>query len=83
MTMCNMSIEAGARAGMFAPDAVTFAYLSGLPHAPTGPAWEEALVLWRSLVTDPGAVHDRTVAVDQDLERRQAHAYSTLGGLAL
>jgi 3-isopropylmalate/(R)-2-methylmalate dehydratase large subunit len=64
MTMCNMSIEAGARAGMFAPDEATFAYLSGLPHAPTGRAWEEALVLWRSLVTDPGAVHDRTVTID-------------------
>lgn len=64
MTMCNMSIEAGARAGMFAPDEVTFDYLSGLPHAPVGQAWQEALASWRSLATDPGAVHDRTVTID-------------------
>src|SRR5438477_1538629 len=51
MTVCNMSIEAGARAGMIAPDDTTFAYLQGRPHAPTGAAWEQALDEWRALVT--------------------------------
>lgn len=64
MTMCNMSIEAGARAGLFAPDEVTFGYLHGRPHAPRGAAWEQALEYWRSLPTDPGAVYDRTVRID-------------------
>ncbi|MFD7137167.1 3-isopropylmalate dehydratase large subunit [Streptomyces sp. NPDC059894] len=64
MTMCNMSIEAGARAGMFAPDETTFAYLEGLPHAPSGQAWQDALADWRTLPTDPGAVYDRTVTLD-------------------
>ena len=64
MTVCNMSIEAGARAGMIAPDDVTFAYLEGRPHAPTGPAWESALDDWRSLVTDPEARFDREVRID-------------------
>ncbi|KOV67960.1 3-isopropylmalate dehydratase large subunit [Streptomyces sp. MMG1121] len=64
MTMCNMSIEAGARAGMFAPDEVTFAYLDGLPHAPAGRARQDALAHWRTLPTDPGAGYDRTVTID-------------------
>jgi len=64
MTVCNMSIEAGARAGMIAPDETTFAYLEGRPHAPSGAAWEAALEDWRSLVTDDGAVFDQTVTVD-------------------
>jgi len=64
MTVCNMSIEAGARAGLVAPDETTFAYLAGRPHAPRGAAWEEALGYWRSLPTDPGAVFDREVTVD-------------------
>jgi len=64
MTVCNMSIEGGARAGMVAPDDTTFAYLEGRPHAPTGPAWERALDDWRSLPTDPGAAFDREVVVD-------------------
>jgi 3-isopropylmalate/(R)-2-methylmalate dehydratase large subunit len=65
MTVCNMSIEAGARAGMVAPDDVTFAYLEGRPHAPTGVVgWEAALDDWRSLPTDPGARFDREVRVD-------------------
>ncbi|MGW2475138.1 3-isopropylmalate dehydratase large subunit [Streptomyces sp. NPDC001665] len=64
MTMCNMSIEAGARAGMFAPDDVTLAHLSGLPHAPTGQAWDDAVADWLSLATDPGAEYDRTVVID-------------------
>src|SRR5947199_32474 len=56
MTVCNMSIEAGARAGMIAPDDTTFAYLEGRPHAPKGQAWEQALDAWRALVTDDGDV---------------------------
>ncbi|HLX89846.1 MAG TPA: aconitase family protein, partial [Acidimicrobiales bacterium] len=64
MTVCNMSIEAGARAGMVAPDATTFAYLEGRPHAPSGRAWEEALADWQALTTDEGALFDRTVHID-------------------
>jgi 3-isopropylmalate/(R)-2-methylmalate dehydratase large subunit len=64
MTVCNMSIEAGARAGLVAPDDTTFAWLEGRPHAPAGPAWEEALEDWRSLPTDDGAVFDREVVLD-------------------
>jgi len=64
MTICNMSIEAGARAGMVAPDNTTFAYLEGRPHAPTGRDWEEALDDWRSLPTDEGAAFDREVTID-------------------
>ncbi|MBV8463197.1 MAG: 3-isopropylmalate dehydratase large subunit [Acidimicrobiales bacterium] len=64
MTVCNMSIEAGARAGMVAPDEVTFAYLEGRDHAPKGPAWEAALEAWRALPTDAGATFDRTVEID-------------------
>ncbi|MBI1950038.1 MAG: 3-isopropylmalate dehydratase large subunit, partial [Acidobacteria bacterium] len=64
MTVCNMSIEAGARAGMIAPDDTTFEYLAGRPHAPQGPAWERALAAWRRLPADEGAAHDREVALD-------------------
>jgi 3-isopropylmalate/(R)-2-methylmalate dehydratase large subunit len=64
MTVCNMSIEAGARAGMVAPDDTTFAYLQGRPYAPTGADWERALDEWRSLVTDGDAVFDRTAIID-------------------
>jgi 3-isopropylmalate/(R)-2-methylmalate dehydratase large subunit len=64
MTICNMSIEAGARAGMVAPDDTTFAYLEGRPHAPTGPAWERALDDWRSLPTDPEASFDAEITFD-------------------
>jgi len=64
MTVCNMSIEAGARAGMVAPDDTTFAYLEGRPHAPRGAAWERALDGWRSLPTDEGAAFDREVRID-------------------
>ncbi len=64
MTVCNMSIEAGARAGMIAPDDTTFAYLEGRDHAPKGAAWEDALAEWRNVTTDPGAVFDREVALD-------------------
>jgi 3-isopropylmalate/(R)-2-methylmalate dehydratase large subunit len=64
MTVCNMSIEAGARAGMVAPDDVTFAYLEGRRHAPSGAAWEEALEWWRSLPTDEDAGFDSEVELD-------------------
>jgi len=64
MTVCNMSIEAGARAGMVAPDDVTFSYLDGRPHAPAGPAWERALDEWRALPTDDGASFDKEVVID-------------------
>ena len=64
MTVCNMSIEAGARAGLIAPDETTFSYLAGRPHAPQGAAWDEAAEYWRSLPTDRDAVFDREVTLD-------------------
>ncbi|MFQ5523281.1 MAG: 3-isopropylmalate dehydratase large subunit [Acidimicrobiia bacterium] len=64
MTVCNMSIEAGARAGVIAPDETTFTYLKDRPFAPKGQAWDEALEAWRSLTTDPGANFDRVYDVD-------------------
>ncbi|MGA2520492.1 MAG: 3-isopropylmalate dehydratase large subunit [Acidimicrobiales bacterium] len=64
MTLCNMSIEAGARAGMVAPDDTTFSYLEGRVHAPTGRQWESALEAWRALVSDEGAVFDTSVSLD-------------------
>ena len=64
MTVCNMSIEAGARAGMVAPDDTTFAYLEGRPHAPKGKDFEKALEEWQKLPTDPGASFDRVVEID-------------------
>jgi len=64
MTICNMSIEAGARAGMIAPDATTFRYLEGRPYAPKGREWEEALAEWQGLPSDPGATYDRVVEID-------------------
>ncbi len=63
MTVCNMSIEAGARAGMIAPDEVTFSWLEGRRHAPVGTAWEEALDYWGTLATDEGASFDRSVSL--------------------
>ena len=64
MTICNMSIEGGAKAGMIAPDETTFAYVEGRPYAPKGAAWEQALEDWRSLPTDEGATYDREVVLD-------------------
>src|SRR5216684_2955246 len=64
MTVCNMSIEAGARAGMIAPDDTTFAYLESKPRAPKGSDWDAALARWRTFVTDPGAVFDASVDID-------------------
>src|SRR5437764_141521 len=71
MTVCNMSIEAGARAGMVAPDDTTFAYLEGRPGAPEGADWERALDEWRALRTDDGAAYDDTVVVDVDALKPQ------------
>jgi 3-isopropylmalate/(R)-2-methylmalate dehydratase large subunit len=64
MTICNMSIEAGARAGMIAPDEVTFAYLKNKPRAPQGAAWDAAVARWRTLSSDPGATFDASVDID-------------------
>ncbi len=64
MTVCNMSIEGGARAGMVAPDEVTFQYLAGRELAPAGKAWDRAVAAWRSLPSDPGATFDRSVTLD-------------------
>ena len=64
MTVCNMSIEAGARAGMIAPDETTFAYIKGKPFAPQGEAFDHAVAYWRALPSDPGAHYDRVVRLD-------------------
>ena len=64
MTVCNMSIEGGARAGMIAPDDTTFAFLEGRQYSPAGAEWERALDDWRSLATDPGAEFDHEITVD-------------------
>ncbi len=71
MTVCNMSIEAGARAGLIAPDETTFAYLAGRAHAPQGAAWDEAVAEWRTLRTDDGAVWDSEVVIDAATIRPQ------------
>ena len=67
MTICNMSIEAGARAGMVAPDETTFAYLKGRAHAPEGDDWDAAVAYWKTLPTDDGATFDAEVILDGDL----------------
>ena len=64
MTVCNMSIEAGARAGMIAPDDITFDYLAGREHAPAGAEWDQAVARWRTLASDPGATYDHTITLD-------------------
>jgi len=66
MTICNMSIEAGARAGMVAPDVTTYDYLEGRAHAPTGQDWDDAVAYWDTLATDDGAVFDAEVVLDAD-----------------
>jgi len=66
MTVCNMSIEAGARAGLIAPDEATFEYLKGRPHAPQGADWQAAVEYWKTLKTDPDAVFDSEVVLDAD-----------------
>ena len=64
MTVCNMSIEAGARAGLIAPDETTFAYVKGSPYAPKGEAFDRAVEYWRTLPSDPGAHYDTVVTLD-------------------
>ena len=64
MTLCNMSIEGGARAGLVAPDETTFSYVQGRDHAPTGSAWNDAVAYWRTLPTDEGATFDKEVVID-------------------
>jgi 3-isopropylmalate/(R)-2-methylmalate dehydratase large subunit len=64
MTICNMSIEAGARAGMIAPDETTFAFLASRPRSPRGEAWDRAVAEWRALASDPGARYDATVVIE-------------------
>ncbi len=64
MTVCNMAVEAGSRAGLVAPDETTFAYLKGRPHAPQGEQWDAELARWREMRTDPDAVFDKSVVID-------------------
>jgi len=64
MTICNMSIEGGARAGLVAPDEITYEYLKGRPMAPKGSAWEQALAFWKTLPSDPGARYDTEIKLD-------------------
>ena len=71
MTVCNMSIEAGAKAGLIAPDETTFTYLKGRQHAPSGSVWDDAVAEWRTLATDDGAVYDATLTIDATQLRPQ------------
>src|SRR4029078_619179 len=64
MTVCNMSIEGGAKAGMIAPDEVTFAYLEDKPESPKGADWDAAVAHWKTLVTDEDAVFDKEIVID-------------------
>jgi 3-isopropylmalate/(R)-2-methylmalate dehydratase large subunit len=64
MTICNMSIEGGARAGLIAPDDTTYEYVNGRPYAPQGPAWDAAVARWRQLPTDDGATYDKSITID-------------------
>jgi len=64
MTLCNMTIEGGARAGLVSPDEKTFAYLKGREYAPSDDQWDAAVAYWRSLASDPGAIYDKTVTID-------------------
>jgi 3-isopropylmalate/(R)-2-methylmalate dehydratase large subunit len=82
MTVCNMSIEAGARAGMIAPDETTYAYLAERPRAPKGRDWEQALAAWRQLPTEPGARFDREVAIDAN-EVEPMITYGTNPGMTI
>ena len=82
MTVCNMSIEAGARAGLIAPDATTFAYLEGRPRAPKGAAWERAVALWSMLKSDADASFDRDVQIDAS-KIRPSVTYGTHPGMVM
>ena len=82
MTVCNMSIEAGARAGLIAPDETTFAWLKGRPRAPQGAAWDAAVQHWRGLRSDEGAQYDREVHIDAS-QIRPTVTYGTHPGMAI
>jgi 3-isopropylmalate/(R)-2-methylmalate dehydratase large subunit len=82
MTVCNMSIEAGARAGLIAPDETTFAWLKGRPRAPQGAAWDAAVQRWRALPSDEGAEYDREVRIDAS-QIRPTVTYGTHPGMAI
>jgi 3-isopropylmalate/(R)-2-methylmalate dehydratase large subunit len=82
MTVCNMSIELGARAGLIAPDDTTFAWLKGRPHAPRGAAWDTAVARWRAFRSDPAAPYDRTVVVDASAIAPMV-TYGTNPGMAI
>ncbi len=82
MTVCNMSIEAGARAGMIAPDDTTYQYLAGRPYAPSGAAWDQAVAHWNSLRTDPGAAYDQTVILNASALEPMV-TYGTNPGMAV
>jgi 3-isopropylmalate/(R)-2-methylmalate dehydratase large subunit len=82
MTVCNMSIEAGARAGMIAPDQTTFDYLQGRPFAPSGAAWDAAVASWCMLKTDPGARYDASMTIDANTLRPMM-TYGTNPGMAI
>ncbi len=82
MTICNMSIEAGARAGLIAPDETTFAYLKDRPRAPRGADWETAVAYWRTLPSDPGATYDHTVVLDAN-ELTPMITYGTNPGMGM
>ena len=82
MTVCNMSIEAGARAGLIAPDETTFAWLKGRPNAPQGAAWDAAVQRWHSLHSDADAVYDREVRIDAS-QIRPTVTYGTHPGMAI
>ncbi len=71
MTVCNMSIEAGAKAGLIAPDEITFDYLQGREYAPSGAAWDQAVAEWRTLVSDEGAAWDKEVVIDAAIIKPQ------------
>jgi 3-isopropylmalate/(R)-2-methylmalate dehydratase large subunit len=81
MTVCNMSIEAGARAGLIAPDRTTFDWLEGRPHAPQGEAWDRAVTHWLTLRSDEGAHYDREVRIDAG-KVRPTVTYGTHPGMA-
>ncbi|MEX2571175.1 MAG: 3-isopropylmalate dehydratase large subunit [Gemmatimonadota bacterium] len=82
MTICNMSIEGGARAGLIAPDETTFEYISGRPGAPQGAAWDAAVAEWRELTTDEGATYDAVVTLNAD-ELRPMITYGTNPGMGM
>jgi 3-isopropylmalate/(R)-2-methylmalate dehydratase large subunit len=82
MTICNMSIEGGARAGMIAPDEVTFEYLKGREFAPKGEEWDKAVAYWKTLPSDKGAVYDKTITLDAS-EIEPMITYGTNPGMGM